>query len=108
MEEFVTKLVNLQCYIPYFKDEKDKIYQFISCLSLAYKDKIEFDMPITMDEAIKKSKLCYPLFKQRSELSRNCQNKNNENMEQRKKGYKPYPLNKGMRIYTYNNYNRSG
>ena len=66
MEEFVTKLVNLQRYIPYFNDEKDKIYQFISCLSLSYKDKIEFGMPNTMYEAIRKSKLCYLLFKQRS------------------------------------------
>ena len=44
-------------------------------LPLSYKDKIEFDMPKTMDEAIMKAKLCYLLFKHRSELSRIWQNK---------------------------------
>ena len=82
MEEFVTKVVNLQCCIPYLKDEKEKVYRFISCLHPAYKDKIEFDMPKTMDEAIRNAKLCYLLFKQRSELSRTWQNKNNEKMDQ--------------------------
>ena len=75
MEEFVTKFVNLQCYVSYLKDEKDKVYRFISCLPVTYKEKIEFDMPKTMDEAIRKAKLCYHLFKQRSELSRNWENK---------------------------------
>ena len=71
MEELVTKFVNLQCYVPYLNDEKAKIYQFISCLPSSYKDKIEFDMPKTMDEAIRKAKRCYILFKQRYEFSRN-------------------------------------
>ena len=52
------------------KDEKIKVYRFISCLHPAYKVKIEFDMPKTMDEAIRKAKLCYLLFKHRFELSR--------------------------------------
>ena len=56
MEEFVTKFVNLQRYIPYLKDETTKLHRFI-CLPSAYKDKIEFDMPKTMDEAIRKAKL---------------------------------------------------
>ena len=65
MEEVVTKFVNLQCYVPYLSDEKTRVYMFISCLPLTYKENIEFDMPNTMDEAIRKSKLCYHLFKQR-------------------------------------------
>ena len=40
-------------------------------LPLSYKDKIKFDMPKTMDEAIRDVKLCYLLFKQISELTRN-------------------------------------
>ena len=61
MEEFVTKFVNLQRYVPYFRDEKARVYRFISYLPPTYKENIEFDMPKTMDEAIRKSKLCYPL-----------------------------------------------
>ena len=63
MEEFVTKFLNLQRYVSYLKDEKTKVYRFISCLPPAYKEKIEFEMPKTMDDAIKKAKLCYHLFK---------------------------------------------
>ena len=45
MDEFVTKFVNLQCYAHYPKEEKAKVYRFISFLPLAYKEKIEFEMP---------------------------------------------------------------
>ena len=59
MDEFVTKFVNLQCYVHYLKEEKAKVYRFISCLPLAYKEKIEFQMPKNMNEEIKKDKFCY-------------------------------------------------
>ena len=105
MEEFVTKFVNLQCYVPYLREEKSRVYRFISCLPSAYKEKIEFDMPNTMDEVIRKSKFCYHLFKQRLELSRNWKHKKNENLNQRKKGFKPSPFRIGTRRNTDNNYN---
>ena len=75
MEEFVTKFVHLQRYVPYLRQKKARVYRFISCLAPTYKENIDFDMPNTMDEAIRKDKLCYHLFKQRSELSKNWQNK---------------------------------
>ena len=40
MEEFVTKFMNLECYVPYLRDETTKVYMFISCLPLAYKEKM--------------------------------------------------------------------
>ena len=64
MEEFVTKFVNLKRYVPYLREEKARVYRFISCLPLTYKENIEFDMTKTMDEATRKDKLCYHLFKQ--------------------------------------------
>ena len=78
MEEFVTKFVNLQCYVPYLKEEKAKVYRFVGCLPPTYKENIEFEIPKTMDEAIRKAKLCSHLFKQRSKLSRNWQHKKND------------------------------
>ena len=69
MEEFETKFVNLQHYVPCLKDEKAKVYRFISCLPTGYKQKTKFEMPRTMDEEIRKAKLCYHLFKQRSKLT---------------------------------------
>ena len=79
------------------KDENKKVYHFISFLPTPYKDKIEFDMPKTMDEAIRKDKICCILFKQRSELTRTLQNKSNEKRDQRKKGFKPSPFRKVTR-----------
>ena len=66
MEEFVTKFVNLQRYVPYLREEKARVYRFISYLPPTYMKKIEFDMPNTMDEAIREAKLCGYLFKQRT------------------------------------------
>ena len=75
MEEFVTKFVNLQSYVAYLREEKARVYRFISCLPPTYMKKIEFDMPKTMDEEIRKAKLCYHLFKKRSKLSRSWKHK---------------------------------
>ena len=77
IEEFVTKFFNIQCYVPYLKDANEKVYEFISFLPLTYKDKIEFDMPKSMDEENRKDKLYYILFKERFELSRTYQRKKN-------------------------------
>ena len=97
MEEFVMKFVYLQCYVPYLKNEKAKVYWFINFLPPTYKDKIEFDMPKTIDEAIRKDKICCILFKQRSKLTRTLQNKSNEKRDQRKEGFKPSPFRKVTR-----------
>ena len=104
MEEFVTKFVNLQCYVPYLRNEKASVYSFMSCLPPTYKENIEFDMTKTMDEATRKAKLCYHLFKQRSEPSRNWQHKKNYKLDQRKKGFKPSPFRKGTRSHIDNYY----
>ena len=45
MEEFVTEFVNLQRYVWYLSVEKTKVYSFISCLPLVYKEKIVFEIP---------------------------------------------------------------
>ena len=50
MDEFVIKFVNSQCYGPYLKEEKTKVDRFISFLPPTYKEKIEFEIPKTMDE----------------------------------------------------------
>ena len=108
MDEFVTKFVNLQRYVPYLKEEKAKVYRFISCLPAAYKEKIDFEMPKTMDEAIIKANLFYHLFKQRSELTKSWKNKKNEKMDQRKKRFKPSPFTKGTRSHIVNKYSKHG
>ena len=106
MENFVTKFVNLQRYVPYLRDENDRFYRFIGYLPPTYKENIEFDIRKPMDEEIGKEKLCYDLFKQWSALTKNWKNKKNEKSDQRKKGFKPSPFRKGTRSHTDKNYNR--
>ena len=46
--------MRLLCYIPYLKEEKEKVKRFMNCLPQNYKDKMEFANPKTMEEAIRK------------------------------------------------------
>ena len=63
IDEFVTKFTNLLRYVPYIHEEKAKVQSFLNCLPVVYKEKIEFDNPKTMDEAVRKARLCYQQFK---------------------------------------------
>jgi hypothetical protein len=52
-------------------DEKPKIQHFLSCLPASYKDRIEFDNPKTLEEAMRKDKLCFEQYKTRNENAKN-------------------------------------
>jgi hypothetical protein len=91
IEYFVTKFVNMMRYVPYLREEKEKVQWFMSCLPQAYKDKIEFINPNMMDEVIRHTKLCYNQFKQRYENTKTWKDKNKNNkFDPRKKEFK-YP-----------------
>lgn len=55
-EEYTRRFLELLRYVPYLKEEKSKIQRFISGLLVEFKDKIEFDEPRSLNEAIKKLK----------------------------------------------------
>ena len=61
-------------------------------------------MPKNMDEVIRKAKLCYHLFKQRSKLSRNLQHKKMKSWTYVRKDLNPHILGKGQELNTNNNY----
>jgi len=44
-EEYTSRFLELLRYVPYLKEEKDKIQKFISGLLIEFKDYIEFDEP---------------------------------------------------------------
>ena len=56
MEEYANKFLELLRYVRYIKDEKVKIQCFLSGLPQSHKDRIEFDEPRTLKEAIRKAK----------------------------------------------------
>ena len=55
MEELINKFLDLLRFVPYIKEEKVKVQRFLSCLPQAYKDRIKFDNPKTLDEALRKA-----------------------------------------------------
>ena len=67
IDEFVTNFMNLLRYVPYIREENAKVQRFLNCFPAVYKEKIEFDHPKTMDEAMRKDRLCYQQFKGKHE-----------------------------------------
>ena len=45
--------------MPYIVDEKPKVQQFLSYLPYQIKDRIEYDNPKTLEEAMRKVNFCY-------------------------------------------------
>ena len=97
MEEFVTKFVNLQRYVPYLRVENAKVYSFISCLPPVYKENIVFEIhkqwmkklgrPICATICLNKD----PNWVEVGKI------KKFEKIDQRRKGFKPSPFGKGTR-----------
>ena len=59
IDEYISKFLELLRYVPYLKDEKAKIQRFISGFPTTYRDWIEFNEPLLLEEAIWKLKHCY-------------------------------------------------
>eukprot|EP00253_Pinus_taeda_P023180 PITA_23180 len=72
MDEFVTKFTSLLCYVPYIREEKAKVQWFVSSLPQTMWERIEFDNPKTMDEVIRKARICFQQNKQKGESAGKC------------------------------------
>eukprot|EP00253_Pinus_taeda_P013110 PITA_13110 len=69
MDEFINRFTSLLHYVPYIKEEKAKVQRFVSSLPAYIREQIEFDNPQTMDEAIRKARICYQQNKQKGDIS---------------------------------------
>ena len=58
MKELSSKFLSLLIYVPYIIDEKPKIQRLLRCLLASFKDRIEFDNPRTLEEAMRKDDFC--------------------------------------------------
>jgi len=65
-DEYTSRFLELLRYVPYLTEEKAKIQRFISGLLVAFKDKIKFDDPISLEEAIRKLRHCYEQSKRQT------------------------------------------
>ena len=59
IDAFINIFPDLLHYVPYIKDEKVKIQQFLGCLPPNFQERIEFDMPKTLDTMLHKASLFY-------------------------------------------------
>eukprot|EP00253_Pinus_taeda_P011096 PITA_11096 len=89
MDEFITRFTSLLRYVPYIREEKEKVQRFVSSLPPYMRERIEFDNPKSMDEAIRKAKISYQQRKQKGETASKKWNE--------RKGFKSNGLNKGNR-----------
>eukprot|EP00253_Pinus_taeda_P002305 PITA_02305 len=87
MDEFITRFTSLLHYVPYIREEKAKVQRFVSSLPPYMRERIEFDNPKSMDEVIRKARICYQQSKQKGETSSRKWNE--------KKGFKAVGNNKG-------------
>lgn len=58
-EEYNSRFLLLLRYVPYLREEKAKVQRFISGFQFTCNDRIEFDGPRSLEEAIRKLKHCY-------------------------------------------------
>ena len=65
MASFINRLLDLLHYVPYIKDEKMKIQQFLGCLPPKFWDNIEFGIPKTLDTTLHKARIFYEHGKMR-------------------------------------------
>eukprot|EP00253_Pinus_taeda_P016580 PITA_16580 len=79
MDEFINCFTSLLRYVPYIKEEKAKVQRFVSSLPAYIRERIEFDNPRTMDEAIRKARICYQQNKQKGDISNKRWNERKSN-----------------------------
>ena len=88
MKELNSKFLRLLRYVPYIVDKKPKVQRFLSCLPFHIKDRIEYDNPKTLEEAMRKTNFCYEQNRKKENMP-NWKTKRSNNFEQRKKGFTP-------------------
>ena len=59
MDRFLNKFLDLLHYVSYIREEKVNVHQFLGFLPPIFWDRIEFNIPKTLDTALHKAHLCY-------------------------------------------------
>ena len=85
-KELNSNFLSLLRYMPYIVDENPKVQRFLSCLPFHIKDRIEYDNPKTIEEAMRKETFYYEQNHKKESMS-NSNAKRSNNFEQKKKGF---------------------
>ena len=86
MKELSSKFLSLLIYVSYIINENPEIERFLGCLPTSFKDRIEFDNPKTLEEAMRKADFCYEQSKKR-EILPNWKNKKTSQFDQKRRGF---------------------
>ena len=103
MKDLSNKSLSLLRYVPYLVDEKPKVQRFLNCLPYHIKDKIEYDNPKTLEEAMRKFNFCFEQNRKKESLSNWKAKKNNNQYEQKKKDFVPNRNSKNNKAINYPN-----
>ena len=109
MDAFIYRFLDLLHYVPYIKDDKVKIQQFLGCLCPNFREGIEFDMPKNLDTTLHKARIFY----EHGNLRKNNLNRNRDMSKKfydnHKPGFNPRPYKKQNNIFPANkNFNKTG
>jgi hypothetical protein len=83
MDEYEKRFIELFKYVDFIKDEKVKIQMFFSGLRSLYSDKIQYDNPGTLEEAIKRENHIYEQSRERPFFQKACNGKMKGKKEKR-------------------------
>ena len=75
MDEYVNKFLDFMRYVDCIKYDKIKIQRFLSGFPSFYKDRIQYDEPKSLEEAIRKSKHMYEQNKGKTDFRRSWKDK---------------------------------
>jgi len=66
-EEYMTKFLKPLRYVSHLTYEKAKVHQFVSGFPLAFRYRIDYDDPWSLEQVIGKLKHCYEQSKRKNE-----------------------------------------
>ena len=107
-EEYTTKFLELLRYVPYLEDEKAKFQRFFSGFPLAFRDRMEYDEPHTLEEVIGKLKHCYEYSKCKDESQHECKGKEKGKGKWKPKRERPYNAEEKENVAPQKNFNAGG
>jgi hypothetical protein len=89
MDAYAKIFMELLRYVPYLKDEKERVQCFLSGFPQSYQDIIEFDKPKTLEDTIRKAKCCYDQSRHKPEPSKDWKRRDKSGSQ--KKGFRSFP-----------------
>ena len=96
-------------FVPYIKEEKVKIHHFLECLPPNFQERIEFELPKTLDTTFHKARLCYEHGLLRKDNMNKNKDKSKNFFDNHKPGFNPQTYIKKKNISPTNkNFNKSG